>query len=417
MKKIVRALNLFIIAVILAFTMILSSCGTKNSEEIIIWWPSGKPLQNIMDDAISRYKEINPDVSIKVVKKTGMDVYDAYKFALNDNNSRPDIAILDHVYVQALANEGLLADLSAMGSDTDIKSLYPETVYAANTYNGKNYGLPLSANTVCLMYNKNILDAVGITKVPETYDELLAACEIVKNDGRYTPFAQPFNDTFAAMEFTSYVARVNGQLVSDDYRTVKLDSDEVKDAVNKWVALSKYASTKEYEEGKFYNGSVAFIEMGSWNLSKVTGTTALFNCGVAEIVSIDSTLNYSGLGLYSFVVSEKSSKKAAAYDFAKFLSTDTKFQLAFAQEKDLLPVTISALNDSYYTSDPILSVYASQLTKVASRPGTAAWPALEKQIVNMLYSSVTATDANAIAAAISNAQLKAQEETNRKYGK
>lgn len=410
-----RKLFKYIGALALTTLISLTSCKKKNTNELVVWWPSGKALQNIMDEAITKYKQTNPDVSIKIVKKTGLDVYDAYKFALNDANSRPDVAILDHVYVQALAHENLLADLSALGSDSDVKSLYPETVYEANIYNGKNYGLPLSANTVCLMYNKDILAKCGITDVPTTYTELLNACQIVQNDGRYTPFAQPFNDKFAAMEFASYVARCNGKLVSDDYKTVLLNSNEVKTAVDKWVDLSKYASTKEYEEGKFYNGNVAFIEMGSWNLSKVTGTTALFDCGVTEMVTIDNQTNYSGLGLYSFVVSAKSEKQTQAYDFIKFLSTDTKFQLDFADEKDLLPVTTAALADTRYTEDPILGAYASQLTKVASRPGTAAWPALEKQIVNMLYSAVTADEPSKITTAINDAQTKAQEETDRKY--
>lgn len=401
----------------LCFLMViaLTACNQSKAEnEISIWWPSGRELQTILDNAIDRYKEINPDVEIRVVKKSGLDIYDAYKFALNDNNSRPDIAILDHVYVQALAHENQLADLSSMGSDTECKPSYPETIYQANIYNGKNYGLPLSANTVCLMYNKDILNACGITEIPKTFDELIAACEIIQSKG-YTAFAQPINSSFVAMEFASYVARMNGKLVSDDYKTVLFNSEEVIETVNKWVELSKYASKAEYEEGKFYNGKVAFIEMGSWNLSKVSGTTALFECGFTEMVSMDSNINYSGLGLYSFVVAEKSSNKELAYDFIKFLSLDTQFQLEFAKSKDLLPVTTAALNDSYYTESPSLSVYAKQLTKVASRPGTAAWPVLEKQIVNMLYSAVKAENSNEIMNAINAAQEKAQEETNRKY--
>ena len=46
------------------------------------------------------------------------------------------------------------------------------------------------------------------------------------------------------------------------------------------------------------------------------------------------------------------------------------------------------MNDEYYTSSPILSVYASQLEKVAPRPGTPAWPDMEQAIVNMLVEIV-----------------------------
>ena len=409
-----KRLILIILVVFTALT--LFGCRKpKDENEIIIWWPSGKEMQTLIDGAIEEYKEINPDVTIRVVKKAGLDVYDAYKIAINDNNSRPDIAILDHVYVQALAHENLLADLSSMGSDTEVKSKYPENIYAANMYNGKNYGLPLSANTVVLMYNKNILADCGVTTIPTTFEELVAACEKVAAKN-YIPFAQPINDSFVAMEFASYVARVGGSLVSDDYKTVKINSSAVRTAIDKWNQLSKYASQAEYEEGKFYTGKVAFIEMGSWNLSKVSGTTALFECGYTEMVSLDSSYsNYSGLGLYSFVVSEKSEVKEDAYDFIKFLSTDKEFQLGFAQSKDLLPVTNEALTDPYYTNDPALSVFAAQLQKVSSRPGTPIWPVMEKQIVNMLFRVVKAKSEDDIQAAINEAQNQCQDATNRKY--
>lgn len=411
MKKSFLMIILFLTIVIGLF-----GCGKKKSaNEIVIWWPSGSEMQKLINDAIDEYKQINPNVSIRVVKKAGLDVYSAYKIAINDNNSRPDIAILDHVYVQALAYENLLANLSKYGSDTEVKNKYPENIYAANVYNGSNYGLPLSANTVVLMYNKNILSECGITAIPTTYDELVNACKKVESKG-YTPFAQPINISFVAMEFASYVARVGGSLISDDYKTVKINSPLVREAIDKWKNLSKFASQAEYEEGKFYNGKIAFVEMGSWNLSKVSGTGALFECGYTEMVKLSEEYdNYSGLGLYSFVVSEKSKIKEDAYEFIKFLSTDKKFQLGFAKAKDLLPVTNEALNDSYYTNDPALSVFAKQLQKVASRPGTPIWPTMEKQIVNLMYRVVKSSTNEEIESAIADAQSECQKATDRKY--
>lgn len=401
-------------------TLMLFGCGrneTQSNNELTIWWPSGKTIQKILSDAVERYKEKNPDIKINAVKKPGLDIYDAYKLALNDNNSRPDIAILDHVYVQALANEKLLANLSKYGSDEDVKSRVPETVYEANTYLGINYGLPLSANTVALMYNKDILSKAGVTDAPKTLEELLECCQKVEEAG-YKAFAQPINQSFVAMEFASYVARVGGNLVSDDYQEVLINSELVRKAIDAWVSLSKYASQNEYEEGLFYNGKIAFIEMGSWNLTKVSGATALFDCGFSEMVTIDENItNYSGLGLYSLVISDKSNNKELAYDFAKFLCLDKQFQLEFAQEKDLLPVTNEALDDDYYKNDPVLSIFAKQLKKVAFRPGTAIWPTMEKQLVNMLYSCVKASSEEEIARAIALAQTNCQTETDRKYKK
>lgn len=395
---------------------IQSSFATDSSAKITLWYPSGTEYNTALTDAITRFQLTYPNVTFKVVKKAGLDIYQSYLIALNDDNSRPDLAVVDHVYIPNLAFEDQVANITELSHDDGVASNFPSTLYSANSYNGSAYGLPLSANTVVLMGNMDILNAAGISAMPTTYSEFLADCEAIKQKTSYTPFAQPINETFCAMGFSSYVAREKGQMVSDDYKTVQLNTPNVKKAVNDWVSLSKYASHNEYEEGKFYTGSIGFVEMGSWNLAKVTQGETSFKLGLSEMVSIDSeTPNYSGLGLYSMVIAKKSAVKQASYAFSKFLATDKTFQMAFAKVKSLLPVTSEALSDDYYAKDQYLSYFATQLTKVAPRPGTPVWSTLEQQIVNMLYGAVTATDSAGIDAAIATAQTKSQEATDRKF--
>ena len=394
----------------------LASCSNKSEKTITVWWPSATSYIKVLNSAVDKFKEDNPGYTVKIVKKSGLDLYQAYQVALNDDKSRPDIAIIDHVYVQSLANEGQLADLSALGADTEVKSFVPENIYNANTYLGKAYALPMSANTVALMYNKTMLSKYGVD-APTTYSELLSALATVKSkcEDSEVAFAQPINSTFSAMEFVSYVSRLGGSLVSEDCKTVKINSTEVKAAVAEWVKLSKFASQNEFEEGKFYNGKCAFIEMGSWNLSKINYNAV--ELGVSEVLPlIDGGNNYSGLGLYSLAVAKKSDNVEKAYELAKYLSTNKDTQVSFAKAGDLFPVTNEALSDTYYTEDKYLSVYASQLKNVTPRPATPIWPTMEKKLVTMLYKCVTASSETAINEAIETCQQECQEETTRKLG-
>ena len=154
--------------------------------------------------------------------------------------------------------------------------------------------------------------------------------------------------------------------------------------------------------------------MGSWNISKVSGNTAVFDVGVTEMVRFDSEhTNVSGLGLYSLVVAEDSVDKQAAYALAKYLSSDEQFQLKFNQSQNLFPVTKTALANEHYTEDAILSVYAAQMEKVTPRPGTPVWPDLEQVLVTMLRSAVLNGDVDG---ALATAQRNAQAATDRIYG-
>lgn len=418
MKKWIAGL----IAIVLSAIVMLSGCaGNQRGDELIVWWVSGRENEQIINDAVADFKAEHPGQEISIVSKPSMDVYNAYKFALNDDNTRPDIAILDHVYVQSLAHDGLVANVNELGMN-EIKDLYPEGLYSAVTYNGSAYALPLSANTIILMCNKDMLaeagviDDAGNAKLPETLDELYDACEKVKAKyGENRAFAQPLN-SFAVMQFMSYVGRLGGKIVSDDYKTILLeDNAEVKTALEDWKKFTDlgYANPNEFEEGKFYNGQIAFVEMGSWNLSKVRDVEA-FDCGFTEMVTIDPAQpNYSGLGLYSLVIAEKSAKKQEAFELAKYLSTDKDVQLAFNKAQNIFPVTKEALSDPYYTEDEILAKYASQLEKVTPRPGTPVWPDLEQSLVTMLRSAILNDNVDA---AISAAQEAAQSATNRLLG-
>lgn len=413
-----------LIALVLSLTAIMAGCsGSQRGDGLILWWISGQQNEQIIREAVAAYSEQNPGTEIEIVSKAGMDVFQAYKIALSDDNTRPDVAILDHVYVQSLAKDGMIANLSAMGAG-DVQDIYPTGLWQANLYEGNSYALPLSANTIALMYNENILKEAGVTddgtptgKVvpPTTLEELFEACEKVEKIGK-TPFAQPIN-SFAAMAFMSYVGRLGGSIVSEDYRTVKLDGNaQVKEALEIWKKFSGegWVNKNEFEEGKFYSGGVAFLEMGSWNISKVSGNTAVFDVGVTEMVRFDSEhTNVSGLGLYSLVVAEDSVDKQAAYALAKYLSSDEQFQLKFNQSQNLFPVTKTALANEHYTEDAILSVYAAQMEKVTPRPGTPVWPDLEQVLVTMLRSAVLNGDVDG---ALATAQRNAQAATDRIYG-
>lgn len=413
-----------LIALVLSLTAIMAGCsGSQRGDGLILWWISGQQNEQIIREAVASYSEQNPGTEIEIVSKAGMDVFQAYKIALSDDNTRPDVAILDHVYVQSLAKDVMIANLSAMGAG-DVQDIYPTGLWQANLYEGNSYALPLSANTIALMYNENILKEAGVTddgtptgKVvpPTTLEELFEACEKVEKIGK-TPFAQPIN-SFAAMAFMSYVGRLGGSIVSEDYRTVKLDGNaQVKEALEIWKKFSDegWVNKNEFEEGKFYSGGVAFLEMGSWNISKVSGNTAVFDVGVTEMVRFDSEhTNVSGLGLYSLVVAEDSVDKQAAYALAKYLSSDEQFQLKFNQSQNLFPVTKTALANEHYTEDAILSVYAAQMEKVTPRPGTPVWPDLEQVLVTMLRSAVLNGDVDG---ALATAQRNAQAATDRIYG-
>jgi len=76
------------------------------------------------------------------------------------------------------------------------------------TYNGKLYGVPYYSDITTFQYNAKILEEVGITGPPETWEELTEQLRLLKEKGYDPPMALEFSvampttfDNFTAMAF------------------------------------------------------------------------------------------------------------------------------------------------------------------------------------------------------------------------
>lgn len=56
-----------------------------------------------------------------------------------------------------------------------------EAFLAQSEVDGTVWAIPAPWSARAMYYNKDILDAAGVTEVPTTWDELKAACEAIKS--------------------------------------------------------------------------------------------------------------------------------------------------------------------------------------------------------------------------------------------
>ena len=80
----------------------------------------------------------------------------------------PDLVLLDSPDHASYATMGIFADLTGK---FDVSSYYDGPV-ASCTLEDVLYGVPFGSNCLGLYYNKDMFEAAGITKAPETWDEL-----------------------------------------------------------------------------------------------------------------------------------------------------------------------------------------------------------------------------------------------------
>lgn len=421
MKKKILSL-LLVVALMATACLALAACNDNNGDDnnkpggelkgsVKIWWPGGSPtIEAAINKAKAEYEAAHEGVTIDIATQSTADFYSSYTMALMNKDNFPDIAYVDHVFVQRLAYDGLIGNLSDYGAD-EVKDKFIDSLWSTTQFNGGTYALPMSANVLTVAYNKALLTKVlgkEFTDVdmPKNWTEYMAigkkieeyntANNLTGNNKLYltTVPAGTGNESMGAMFFMSYAARSGGRLMNDNLTAMELATEQNKSAAAKIKQLGDLGYTPtSFSESKFETGNVAFIEMGPWKLIDYSRISASQNdiCDIryTNVFPLSSGGQTQGaLGLYSLVMTKKTKNAALAADFIKYLTTSDEIQLAHNTVQNLMPTTKTAIANEYYQTAE-WSVFINQLNNIVARPGSAAWPAIQRSLAEYVTQLVT----------------------------
>ncbi|NLK20665.1 MAG: extracellular solute-binding protein [Epulopiscium sp.] len=141
-------------------------------------------------------------------------------------------------------------------------------------YDGKLYGSTFTTPLSAIFYNKKLFDDNGI-KVPTNWDEFIAACKTLKDNG-ITPIGISAKDTWViAMTHDNLVLKSAGPEKVNAALTKSGQSYNDADFINASAKLRELIDMGAFPEGAaglsndeasamFYNGTAAMYTTGSW---------------------------------------------------------------------------------------------------------------------------------------------------------
>ena len=207
----------------------------------------------------------------------------------------------------------------------------------ASLYQGKLYGVPIIIGSTVMFVNLDLLEQAGVSEVPSTTDELIAAAQAVEANTDAIGFHVPMT----TVDFNWYfnlqnVHNFGGDIVSDDYTSATLDSDAVRQATQFGADLICTHGVQppigQYnrEEGisLFKGGQLAMLLDEPLRVTAFEDEGLPFNWDIAPPVGApDGTQTmFSTTGHWS--VAAGSSNPDAAWELAKFLSS-AEFMTAY----------------------------------------------------------------------------------------
>ena len=222
--------------------------------------------------AIAKFQEKNPDIEVK------FNVYDheSYKKSIRNwlTSASPDVVFW---YVgnrmEQFVEPGLLEDVSAVYTD-DVKGDMTEAALDLVTVDGKQYGVPYTYYQWGIYFRDDLLQAAGIEQAPQTFDELIAACDALNESG-VAPIAIGSKDLWPTAGWFDYLnLRLNGLEFHKELMggAVPYTDERVRAVFAKWQELldhncfvENHASVSWQEsQALLYQGKAAMMLIGNF---------------------------------------------------------------------------------------------------------------------------------------------------------
>lgn len=384
----------------LALVLSIGAVSAQEPVTLVFWsmWNETEGQALVLQDAIARYEEMHPDVTIEAVWN-GRQNQTLVRTALSGGTTIDIVDQDEDQIAGGLMQEGFGLVLNdylqqpAYDHDEALADVFLPNTLDMFTLDDNIYLLPYIYNTVQFWYDKRVFDEVGVS-VPQTWDELLSVCSALQ-DGGYAPIAAEGNEPgYSAFYLTEILARTKGvgwmrQAAADPTGEMWRDPAVV-DAAQKtrilWDNGCIPPETLGYVWPQGQNtlafGQAAMELVGSWlPVELQNATDPDFQWGGFSFPAIEggagSVTDVYAL-LLAFMINKDTAHPDQAFDFLRFVMSD-EIQQEFT-DQSLVGVTnkyinwnpiiadaqaaASAATSTYGDVDNIASLYSEYLNTI-----------------------------------------------------
>lgn len=246
----------------------------------------GQAIQKIVDG----YNETSPDGSV-IQMAGGDEDFAAIESLLAQNTET--IYVLPYRYVQFFGARGDLMDLSEAFADAE-PWFYPE-IWALGSMDGAAYGIPWLGHSMCLLYNKTLLERAGVDPDGiDSLDALVSALDAVEQStgARGIGLVGAESNDVSWM-VNQFIYGFGGSLVDPGAAAVAVNSPQAKEALTFYrdVLGSHAQPTWTEDTGAevmkyFREQAVAFEIQGIWGITDILKNGATFEVGVISMSDI-----------------------------------------------------------------------------------------------------------------------------------
>lgn len=347
MKRIFKGITLVMIIIFSASFFVGCNDGKKANEDDLVVWA------NLIDSEIEEFQKI----ADKWSKESGIKVviystsYTGADYIKTDEKARPDIFL--GVSAEDTGRLVKAKSVEVIPEDYVDKNQYvSEDLVQATSIDGVQYGVPLTAETVVLYYNKDLVDSV-----PDTMEDLI---KIGKEKG--------FNFEANSYFFSYGIVLSQGGYIYKNNNGA-FDYKDIGTSTNESIEGLQYLQNIFTKENVFLPGTTDMMASGKFEVGDIayyigeSGRVRTFNdknvnFGIAKI----PTVNGKEFKPYKYVkmasISSSSKKKDKAWELLeKFIEKSDEI---FMSRGQYAPTFKESLESDTYKNSKYASVLYEQ---------------------------------------------------------
>lgn len=319
--------------------------SSSDQIELTLWniWTDEDAAAEAFKNRVEAFNENQDDIKIDLETTA----HDQYKTKLKTQAAGNQLPELFQVWPGAelapIAEGGLLEPIDSIKDNWD--GMIPDNVMEDYAFEGEQYAIPATMSyTSIIYYDPDMLDEVGYSSFPESYDEFIALINDL-NDNDITPIELGNNEQWILQSV--YISTIADRLTGSDFLEevtdgkAKFTDDEFVDALSiieeltDEDAFNEDMNTLDEVESRdaFANDEAAMLFSGAWGtgliLDAISEDKNVSAAIFPDIPEGDGNPDYvsgvssGGIGVNSDLSDEE---KEAAFEFLEFLYSDELYE-------------------------------------------------------------------------------------------
>jgi multiple sugar transport system substrate-binding protein len=296
----------------------------------------------------------------------------------------PDILMIDNPWNSAMADQGVLADLTSRIEAWGQWHNYYDGPKDAATWDGHVYAVPNESNALTMYYDKTLFDREGV-EAPTTWDELRRVARELTRGDRYGIALPMTNSENSVFTFESFMWQAGADLDSMsspealsamEFVKALLDDGSMSSEVLSWDLRGTVT--------ELVNGRAAIAYGGTWDMGWITDNLPEDReVGVALLPAGAESAD-SNLGGENWAITATSTMQDEAWQLIEFANSPDG-QMPYLVESGQLPSRKDLADRKEFTKAPYPTLL-EQLEVARARVYGPDYPKMSDAIVKAFQS-------------------------------